>query len=42
MGRGSTGTCWACVGWFSAPEGVMGKEAFVLKVLLSPKGPKGP
>lgn len=40
-GVGTSGTCWACVGWFSASEGGLGKEVFVLKVLVSPKGQKG-
>lgn len=35
MALGTIGTCWACVGWFSVSERVMGKEAFVLTVLMS-------
>lgn len=32
QGVGTTGTLWACVGYFSASEGATGKEALVLKV----------
>lgn len=26
-GVGTSGTCWACVGWFSAAEGGMGRRS---------------